>query len=150
VFGNRVLRRIFGPKRDEVTGDWTKLHNEELRDLYSSQSIIRILKSRRIRWVGHVARIGRKGTRIGYWWESQREIDHWENQYVCGWIILGWGEVGWGDVEWIGLAQDRTGWLSHRISTSPLTTSCEFGTEPSGFMKRRETIDWPNNWWPLE
>jgi hypothetical protein len=52
---NKVLRRIFGPKRDEVTGRWRKLHNEELRDLYSSPSIIRIIKSRRMRWAGHVA-----------------------------------------------------------------------------------------------
>jgi hypothetical protein len=58
VFENRVLRRIFGPKRDEVTGEWRKLHNEELRDLDSSPSIIRILKSRRLRWAGHVARMG--------------------------------------------------------------------------------------------
>jgi hypothetical protein len=58
VFGNRVLRRIFGPKRDEVTGDWRKLHNEELRSLYSSPSIIRMIKSRRMRWIGHVARRG--------------------------------------------------------------------------------------------
>jgi hypothetical protein len=60
VFENRVLRRIFGPKRDEVTGEWRKLHNEELRDLYSSPSIIRIIKSRRMRWVRHVARMGEK------------------------------------------------------------------------------------------
>jgi hypothetical protein len=73
VFENRVLRMIFGPKRDEVTGGWRKLHNEELRDLYSSPSIIRIIKSRRLRWAGHVARIWRRGTRIGYWWEIQRE-----------------------------------------------------------------------------
>jgi hypothetical protein len=59
VFENRVLRRIFGPKRDEVTGGWRKLHNEELRGLYSSPSIIRIIKSRRMRWVGHVARMER-------------------------------------------------------------------------------------------
>jgi hypothetical protein len=58
VFENRLLRRIFGPKRDEVTGEWRKLHNEEVRDLYSSPSIIGIIKSRRIRWVGHVARMG--------------------------------------------------------------------------------------------
>jgi hypothetical protein len=70
-----VLRRIFGPKRDEVTGEWKKLHNEELRDLYSSPSIIIIIKSRRMRWAGHVARIG-GGTRIDYWWESQRQRDH--------------------------------------------------------------------------
>jgi hypothetical protein len=60
VFDNRVLRRIFGPRRDEVTREWRKLHNEELRDLYSSPSIIRIIKSRRMRWTGHVARTGGK------------------------------------------------------------------------------------------
>jgi hypothetical protein len=58
VFEKRVLRRIFGPKRDEVTGEWRKLHNEELRDLYSSPSIIRIMNARRMRWAGHVARMG--------------------------------------------------------------------------------------------
>jgi hypothetical protein len=63
VFVNRVLRRIFGPKRDEVAGEWRKLHNEELRDVYSSQSIIRIIKSRRMRWAGHLARMGRRGMR---------------------------------------------------------------------------------------
>jgi hypothetical protein len=60
VFENGVLRRIFGPKRDEVTGEWRKLHNEELRDLYSSPSIIRRIKTRRMRWKGHVARMGEK------------------------------------------------------------------------------------------
>jgi hypothetical protein len=60
VFENRVLRRIFGPKRDEVTGEWRKLHNKELHDLYSSPSMIRIIKSKRMRWAGHVARMGEK------------------------------------------------------------------------------------------
>jgi hypothetical protein len=60
VFENRVLRRIFGPKRDGVTGGWRQLHNEELRNFYSSPSIIRIIKSRRMRWAGHVARMGEK------------------------------------------------------------------------------------------
>jgi hypothetical protein len=60
VFENRVLRRIFGPKRDDVTGDWKKLHNEELHNLYSSPNVIRMIKSRRMRWVGHVARNGEK------------------------------------------------------------------------------------------
>jgi hypothetical protein len=71
-----VLRRIFGPKRDEVTGEWRKLHNEELRDLYSPPSMFRIIKLRRMRWTGHVARRGgRRGTHIDYWWESQKESD---------------------------------------------------------------------------
>ena len=60
VFGKRVLRRIFGPKRDEVTGGWRKLHNEELNNLYSSPNIIRVIKLRRMRWAGHVARMGEK------------------------------------------------------------------------------------------
>jgi hypothetical protein len=76
VFENRVLRRIFGLKRDEVTGEWRKLHNKELNDLYSSPSIIRIIRSRRMRQAGHVARMGRRGTLIDYWWEIQRERDH--------------------------------------------------------------------------
>jgi hypothetical protein len=62
VFENRVLKRIFGLKRNEVTREWRKLHNEELRDLYSSPSIIRIIKSSRMRWAGHVARMGRRGS----------------------------------------------------------------------------------------
>jgi hypothetical protein len=88
VFENRALRRIFGPKRDEVTGEWRKLLNEELRHLHSSSSIIRIIKSRRMRWAGHVARMGRIGTLKDYWWESQKERDHYEDQNVNGWIIL--------------------------------------------------------------
>jgi hypothetical protein len=66
VFENRVLRRIFGPKRDEVTEEWRRLHNEEINDLYSSPNIIRVIKSRRMRWAGHVARMleGRGAYRI--------------------------------------------------------------------------------------
>jgi hypothetical protein len=60
VFENRVLRRIFGPKRDETTGEWRRLHKEELNDLYSSPNIIRVIKSRRLRWAGHVASMGEK------------------------------------------------------------------------------------------
>jgi hypothetical protein len=70
VFENRVLRKIFGPKGDEVIGGWRKLHNEELHNLYSSPSIIRIIKSRRMRWAG------RRGMHIGFWWESEKERDH--------------------------------------------------------------------------
>jgi len=58
VFENRVLRRVFGPKRDEVTGEWRKLRNEELSDLYYLPNIVRVVKSRRMRWAGHVARMG--------------------------------------------------------------------------------------------
>ena len=58
MFENRVLRRVFGPKKDEVTGEWRKLHNEELSDLYSLPNIVRVVKSRRMRWAGHVARMG--------------------------------------------------------------------------------------------
>ena len=58
VFENRVLRRVFGPKRDDVTGEWKKLHNEELSDLYSLPNIVRVVKSKRMRWEGHVARMG--------------------------------------------------------------------------------------------
>jgi hypothetical protein len=74
VFENRVLSRIFVPRRDEVTGEWRKLHNKELHDLYSSPSIIRIIKARRMRWAGHVARMGEKMN--AYRWESQKEGDH--------------------------------------------------------------------------
>ena len=59
MFESRVLRRVFGPKRDEVTGEWRKLHNEELSDLYSLPNIVRVVKSRRMRWAGHVARMGK-------------------------------------------------------------------------------------------
>jgi hypothetical protein len=67
VFENRVLRRIFGPKRDEIT-EWEKLHNEELNDLYSSTNIVRVIKSRRTGWAGNVARIWRREVHTGIWW----------------------------------------------------------------------------------
>ena len=93
VFENRALRRLFGPKRDEVTGEWRKLHNEELSDLYSLPNIVRVVKSRRMRWAGHVARMGEeRGVYrcTGFWWGNLRERDHWGDPGVDGRIILRW------------------------------------------------------------
>jgi hypothetical protein len=109
VFENKVLRRIFGPKRDEVTGGWRKLHNEELRDVYSSPSIIRIIKSRRMRWVRHVARMGEK--RNAYRLlvgkpEGKRPLGRSRRRWVDN-IKMDLLEIGWGGVDWIGQAQDR-------------------------------------------
>jgi hypothetical protein len=87
VFENRVLRRIFGPKRDEVTGGWTKLHNEELHNLYPSPSIISIIKSRRMRWAGHIAQMRRRGMPIGFWWESQKEDLDVGGRIIFKWIL---------------------------------------------------------------
>jgi hypothetical protein len=80
VFENRVLSRIFGPKRDEVIREWRKLHNEELRDLYSSPNIVRVIKSRRMRWAGHVARMGEERGVYRVLVGNMREIDHWGTQ----------------------------------------------------------------------
>jgi hypothetical protein len=112
VFVNRVLRRIFGPKRDEVTGGWIKLHNEELHGLYSSPSIIRVIKARRMRSVGHVARMGEvRGAyniSVGRS-EGRRPLGRprrsWEDN-----IKMYLGEIGFGDVDWIYLAQERDRW----------------------------------------
>jgi hypothetical protein len=111
---NRVLREIFGPKRDEVTEEWRKLHNEELHDLCSSPSIIKIIKSKRIRWAVHVARMGEKRNAcrllIGKP-EGRRPL----GRPRCRWvdiIRMNLGEVGWGGVDWIGLAQNRDKWIA--------------------------------------
>jgi hypothetical protein len=116
VFENRVLRRIFGPKRYEVTGEWRKLHNEELRDLYSSPSIIRIIKSRRMRWAGQVTRMREK--RNAYRLlvgnpEGKRPLERPRRRWVDN-IKMDLGEVRWGDVDWIGVAS-RVVQL-HRVS----------------------------------
>jgi hypothetical protein len=87
VFENRVLRRIFGPKTKE-DGSWRKLHNDELHSLYSSPNIVRVIKSRRMGWVGHVARMGEVFT--GFWLGGLRVRDHWEDLGVGGWITLRW------------------------------------------------------------
>ena len=76
VFENMVLRRIFGPRRDEVTVEWRRLHNEELNDVYTSSNIVRVIKSRRMRWAGYVARMDEERGVLGSWWGNQRERDH--------------------------------------------------------------------------
>jgi len=80
VFENRVLRRIFGPKMGKVTGEWRKLHNEELNDLYSSPNIFRVIKSRRMRWAEHAARMGRGEVYTRFWWGNLRKRTTWETQ----------------------------------------------------------------------
>ena len=82
------MRRVFGPKRDEVTGGWRKLHNEELNDLYSSPNIVRVVKSRRMRWAGHVASMGKSRGVYKVWWGNLRERDHLEDPSVDGRIKL--------------------------------------------------------------
>jgi hypothetical protein len=110
VFENNVLRRIFGPKRDEVTGERRRQHNKELYALYSSPNIIRVIKSKRLRWAGHVARMGeRRGAYralVGKP-EGRRPLGkprrRWEDNIKMR-------EVGWGGMDWINLAQDRDTW----------------------------------------
>jgi hypothetical protein len=88
VFENKVLRRIFGPKRDEVTGEWRKLHHDVLNDLYCSSNIFRVIKSRRMRWAVQVARMGEGEAYTGFWWGNLRERDHLEDPGIDGRIIL--------------------------------------------------------------
>ena len=111
VFENRVLRRIFVPRSDEVTGEWRRLHNEELNDLYSSPNVVRVIKSRRTRWAGYVARMGEERGCIGSWWGNRRERAQWRprRRWVDN-IRMDLQEMGCGYMDWIGLAQDRDRW----------------------------------------
>jgi len=88
VFESRMLRRIFGSKRDEVTREWRKLRNEEVNDLYSSPKIVRVIKSRRMRWAGHVACMRGGEVYTGFWWGNPREGDHLGDPGIDGRIIL--------------------------------------------------------------
>ena len=112
VFENMVLRRIFGPRRNEVTGEWRILRNEELNDLYSSPNIVRVIKSRRMRWVGHVARMAEE---MGLYRflvgkpEGKRPLGRPRRRWVDN-IRMDLQEVGCGCMDWIGLAQDRDRW----------------------------------------
>jgi hypothetical protein len=111
VFENRVLRRILGPKRDEVKGEWRKLHNEEINDLYSSPTIVRVIKSRRMSWAGHVSRVGegRGVYRVLVEKQAKRSLGRprrrWEDN-----IRMDYQEVGCGGVDWNELAKDRNRW----------------------------------------
>jgi hypothetical protein len=128
VFENRVLRRVFGPKKDEVTGEWRKLHNEELRDLYSLPYIVRVVKSRRMTWVGHVARMGeRRGVHrvLVRKPEGKRPLGRprriWEEN-----IKMELQEVGGGG-DWLRIGQ--------------VEGTCEYGNELSGSIKCGEFLD---------
>ena len=109
VFVNKMLRRIFGPRMDEVTGDWRRLHNEEINNLYWSPNMVRVIKSRRMRWAGHVARMGEErgvyrvlvGKLEGKRPLGRRWVDN---------IRMDLQEVGCGYVDWIGWVQDRDRW----------------------------------------
>jgi len=112
VFENMVLRRIFGPRSDEVPEEWRSLHNEELNDLYSSPNIVRVIKSRRMRWAGHVSRMGDvRGLYRVLVGKSEGKIplERPRRRWVDN-IGTDLQEVGCGYMDWIGLAQDRDRW----------------------------------------
>jgi hypothetical protein len=132
VFENMVLRRIFGPRRDEVMGEWRRMHNEELNNLYSSPNIVWVIKSRRIRWAGHVARMGEERgvyrVLVGKP-EVKRPLGRPRRRWVDN-IRMDLRVVGCGYMDWIGLAQDRQ-----------VACACECGNEPSGSVKCGEFLD---------
>jgi hypothetical protein len=109
VFENRVLRRIFGPKRDEVAGEWRKQHNEEIKGLHSSPNVIRVIKSIRMSWAGHAARMVERRGVEGFWWGSLTERDHLEYPSLVGRIILRCIFRKWDVEAWTGLIWLRIG-----------------------------------------
>ena len=109
VFENRVMKRIFGPKRDELTGEWIKLYNEELNDLCSSPNIVRVIKSRRMRWVGHVVRMDESRGAYRVLLGNLRERDHVEDPSLDRRIILRWIFRKWDVGVWTGSSWLRIG-----------------------------------------
>ena len=133
MFEKRVLRRIFGPRRDEVRGKRRKLHNEELSDCYSSPNFVRVSKSRIMKWVGHVTRMGeRRGVCrvLVKKPEGKRPLGRlrrsWEDN-----IKMYLHEVGCGGLDWVELAENGYRWRG----------SCERGNEPSGAVKCGEFLE---------
>jgi len=122
MFENMMFRRIFGPRREEVTGKWRRLHNEELNVLYSSLNIVRVIKSRRMRWAGHVARVGEER---GVYRvlvekpEGRRPLGRPRRRWADN-IRMDLQEVGCGYMDWIGLAQDRDSWRTFVIAVMNL------------------------------
>jgi len=108
VFENMVLRTIFGPRRDEVTGEWRRLHNEELNDLYSSPNTVRVIKSRRMRWAVHVARMGEERGLYRVFVGKPERLGRPRRRWVDN-IRMDLQEVGYGSVDWTGLARPRIG-----------------------------------------
>ncbi|KAJ4433652.1 hypothetical protein ANN_15962 [Periplaneta americana] len=145
VFENKVLRKIFGAKRDEVTGEWRKLHNAELHALYSSPDIIRNIKSRRLRWAGHVARMGesRNAYRVLVGRpEGKRPLGRprrrWEDN-----IKMDLREVGYDDRDWINLAQDRDRWRAYVRAAMNLRLGIMYmgqAPDPAKFSKLEEAF----------
>jgi len=112
VFENRVFRRIFGPRRDEVMVEWRRLHNEELNDLHSSPNIVRVIKSRKMRWAGHVARMAEERGVYRVLMgkpEGKRPLGRPRRKWAYN-IRTDLQEVGGVYMDWIGLAQDRDRW----------------------------------------
>jgi len=123
VFENRVLREI---KKGKVTGEWRKICNEELNGPYCSPNIVWVIKPRRMRWTGHVARVGRGEVHTGWWLGNLRERDHLEDSGLDGTIMLRWIFRKWDVGVWIGLNWLRIGQVAG---------TCECGNGPSVFIK---------------
>jgi hypothetical protein len=128
AFDNTVLMRIFRPKKEDVTGEWRKVHNQELYDLFSSLNIIRVIKSRRVRWEGHVARMGdRRGAYSVFVGKREGERP------------LGRPKRRWEDN--IKMALQKVGWDRFGSGYGHVAGSCECGNEPSGSIKCGEYLD---------